>query len=113
MGVSMSFLLPPLKPFTLDGGGGLAKGFGGPLAPAESSALADGEGGGSTAPGFWMGVLDAAAVACGDMPDPPSSSSSSFGICTVNFGPLGFVCRLFVLEGGWLMLGMTGVEAVR
>lgn len=98
----MSFLLlPPLKPFTCDGGGGLANGFGGPVAPADSSALADGEGGGSTAPGFCMGVLVAAAVAWSDRVEgPPSSSSSSFGICTVNFGPRGFDCRLFVLEGG-------------
>ena len=115
MGVSISFLLPPLKPLTFDGGGGLAKGFGGPLAPADSNALADGDGGGRTAPGFWIGVLVAVAVACGDNVEPPSSSSSSFGICTVNLGPRGFVCRLFVLDGGcgcWI-LGMTGVEAVR
>lgn len=49
----MSFLLLlPLKPFGPFGGGGRAKGFGGPLAPADNNALADGEGGGRTAPGF-------------------------------------------------------------
>jgi hypothetical protein len=31
-------------------GGGRAKGFGGPLAPAESKAEAEGDGGGSTTP---------------------------------------------------------------
>ncbi len=46
MGVSISFLFP-LNPLTL-GGGGRAKGFGGPDAPADRSALADGDGGGST-----------------------------------------------------------------
>lgn len=63
-----------------------------------------------------MGVLFAAAVVCGDSVDVPgSSSSSSFGICTVNLGPRALVCRLFVLDGGCggCMLGITGVEAPR
>lgn len=37
-----------LSPFTVCCGGGRANGFGGPVAPAESSADADGEGGGKT-----------------------------------------------------------------
>lgn len=45
MGVSISLRLPyaPL----LAGGGGRAKGFGGPVAPALMRELADGEGGGN------------------------------------------------------------------
>lgn len=97
----MSLRFPPLKPLTWEGGAGLANGFGGPVAPADNSALAEGDGGGKTAPGFCIGVRVAAAVACGDRVEPTaSSSSSSFGICTVSLGPRGCDRRLFCLEGG-------------
>lgn len=44
-GVSLLFAFPVLM---LCCGGGFAKGFGGPVAPADRRAEADGEGGGST-----------------------------------------------------------------
>ena len=52
IGVSMLLLLVYAFWFWFDepGGGGLANGFGGPVAPALRRALADGEGGGSTTP---------------------------------------------------------------
>lgn len=37
-----------MSPFTFCWGGGLANGFGGPVAPADNSADADGDGGGRT-----------------------------------------------------------------
>jgi hypothetical protein len=51
MGVSMLFLLSLYAlVFWFAGGGGLAKGLGGPDAPALRRALADGDGGGRTTP---------------------------------------------------------------
>jgi hypothetical protein len=53
IGVSILLLLLYAELFwfgALPGGGGRAKGFGGPEAPALRRALADGEGGGNTTP---------------------------------------------------------------
>jgi hypothetical protein len=67
------------------GGGGRAKGFGGPWAPALSSAPADGDGGGKTTP-VWVGsdfvragVAVTAVDSCGDesaVALPPPSDCS-------------------------------------
>lgn len=75
------------------GGGGRAKGLGGPWAPALSKALALGEGGGRTTPDEWLAsVLPLAGVPPVVSPDsrgddsavalPPSDCS--LGICTFN-----------------------------
>lgn len=115
MGVSRSFL-PPYWPFTC-GGGGRANGLGGPAAPALSNDPALGEGGGNTTPvcPSRIGVIVAAAVACGDDPAVFSSPESSLGICTFSRGRRGSACILFVLLGGigGCILGTSGVEAVR
>ena len=115
IGVSISLRLLLGKPLT-DGGGGRANGFGGPVAPALSSVLALGDGGGSTTP-LWpcsrfgvsavpAGFGDVAAVCLA-----ASSSSCSLGISTLSRGR--FVCRLLLRLGAFAgMLGRTGVEAV-
>lgn len=85
---ALLFWLPVLV-----GGGGLAKGFGGPCAPALSRALALGDGGGRTTPDEWLAsVLPLAGVPPVVSPDsrgedsavalPPSDGS--LGICTFN-----------------------------
>lgn len=90
--------------------GGLANGFGGPVAPADNSAEADGEGGGKTMDPcrlcVWVGVsaglrgeLDSPVTALPPCSEPPS------GICTVSFGPRGLADKgppvtLFVRDGG-------------
>ena len=79
-GVSISLLVP--KAPLVTGGAGRANGFGGPVAPALSKALAAlGEGGGSTAP-VRIGVTAlAVAVACGEESAVCfSSSEDSVGI---------------------------------
>ena len=111
-GVSIS-LLPPNAPF-VTGGAGRANGFGGPVAPALSNALAAlGEGGGNTAPARIGVTALAVAVACGEESAVClSSSEDSVGICTFSLGRLAW--RLFVRLGGWICpLAATGVEAVR
>jgi hypothetical protein len=102
-------------------GSGRAKGFGGPLAPADSMADAEGEGGGRTTPDECESLAcrrvdrDAASdVPRGD-PDsavalPPSEGSS--GICTLSRGRAGPPTRkLFVRKGGVNVV--SGIEAVR
>ncbi len=63
MGVSI--LLPPygwwFELALLVGGGGRAKGFGGPCAPALRMALALGDGGGNTTPEEWLASVLALA----------------------------------------------------
>lgn len=68
------------------GGGGRAKGFGGPDALAERSAEAEGEGGGKSIP-LWLrsGLADLADAAFGD-PEPDSFSSDSEGMFRLSFG---------------------------
>jgi hypothetical protein len=94
-------------------GGGRAKGFGGPVAPAESRVEADGDGGGRTTPDECESVgrlegWDVMSVAVAVVPRgeadslvalPPSDSS---GICTFNRGRemLLAVRRLLDREGG-------------
>jgi hypothetical protein len=100
MGVSSSRVefapLPPPVPL-VEGGSGRAKGFGGPVAPAERSAEADGDGGGSTGPGVRPGsrigvrmLLAVAIFLLSEDVSPPfplsASSASSAGICTLSFG---------------------------
>ena len=86
------------------GGGGLANGFGGPVAPALSNALAEGDGGGNTTP-ECESVRSLAGVALGPLscadPVPPSSSDASDGICTFNLGRAPpFDPLVSLLEGG-------------
>lgn len=87
-GVSIVFLFSEYAlEFCCDvGGGGLAKGFGGPEAPAESKAEAEGEGGGSSIP-LWLrsGFADRVSAPRGE-PEPDSSSSASDGIVRLSLG---------------------------
>jgi hypothetical protein len=85
--------LPP--PLLLLGGSGRANGLGGPVAPAERRAEAEGDGGGRTGPGVKPGsrigvrMLFAVVFLLLDDVSPPfpfSASSSSAGICTLSFG---------------------------
>lgn len=98
-----------------EGGGGRAKGLGGPVAPALSSELALGEGGGSTTPE----ECEASVLRPGVAPVVPESfgeesavalpaSECSLGICTLNRGLLSPIRRLFVRDGG----GIVGIEDV-
>lgn len=102
----------------LVGGGGLAKGFGGPVAPALRREFADGEGGGRTTPE----ECDASVLRAGVAPEieslgdesavalPPSECS--LGIWTRSFGLLLSTCKLFVRVGG--AIGTTDeAECVR
>lgn len=96
----LSFRLPKAL---FPGGAGLANGFGGPVAPALNSALALGDGGGSTippSPGPREGVM-VAFVAFGEEPAVASSPSEcSLGIWTFSLGRFGSFCMLFVRLGG-------------
>lgn len=105
-----------------DWGSGRAKGLGGPVAPAESSAEADGEGGGRTGPAPCVSTplrrLPACeAVSCrfrGDVVDScvllPASDASS-GICTLSLG-LGAppTRRLLDREGGVKVVSGTELD---
>ena len=118
MGVSMLSRLP--YELLFDGGGGRAKGLGGPVAPALSSELALGDGGGRTTPE----ECDASVLRPGVAPVVPESlgdesavalpaSDCSLGICTLNLGLLSPpMRRLFVRDGGG-MVGMEDVDCVR
>lgn len=111
-GVSITMLELPCEGCET-GWTGRANGFGGPVAPAESKADADGEGGGNTTPEEWesdprpfrarlpaalteeCGLELSSAVAL-----PPPSDASS-GICTFKTGRLPPPMEAeFVLEGG-------------
>lgn len=89
-------------------GGGLANGFGGPVAPAERSADADGEGGGRTTPDECFELeLPLAGVAPECRGDEASSaalsaSEASLGICTfsLGLGPPVFELLVPEREGG-------------
>lgn len=107
MGVSMWVLLFTSRfmawGFVLIGGAGRAKGLGGPCAPAERSAPALGDGGGSTTPCPGVCCLspplpavsrEALASVRADAV-PPSPSDCSLGICTFSRGRL---------ASGWLVL---------
>ena len=98
-----------------DGGGGRAKGFGGPVAPALSSEFALGDGGGKTTPE----ECDASVLRPGVAPVVPESfgdesavalpaSDCSLGICTLSLGLFSPMRRLFVRDGG----GTVGIEDV-
>lgn len=102
-------------------GGGRAKGFGGPCAPAESSVGAEGEGGGRTTPVCALDGRDVASVVAvprGELDSavalPPSDGSS--GICTFSRGreappP---TRRLFDREGGVnVVSGIDDIELLR
>lgn len=91
----------------VDGGGGRANGLGGPVAPALSSELALGEGGGSTTPE----ECEASVLRPGVAPIVPESlgdesavalpvSDCSLGICTRSLGLLSPTRRLFAQDGG-------------
>ena len=104
IGVSILFLLSLYASrFWFDvGGGGRAKGLGGPDAPADMTAEALGEGGGNT---IWSellaGLAEALAVCDGDPPAAESLSSASEGICRLSLGRApDFDPDVFVLEGG-------------
>lgn len=107
-GVSMFI---PVAPWCCCGGL-RANGFGGPVAPAESRADAEGDGGGRTmleleSVSFWRVDCDVASVECpprGDEADSavtlvPSSDCSS-GICTLRRGRGPPARRLLDRDGG-------------
>lgn len=94
-------------------GTGRAKGFGGPVAPAERrlDASTDGDGGGSTMPRECCDVLSVEVLRGDEEPAValPASEASS-GICTFSRGleaPPG-VCRLLVRDGG--VKALSGIE---
>lgn len=111
MGVSISGPRLPYDPL-LAGGGGRAKGFGGPVAPALKRELALGDGGGRTTPEEWDASVP---VLAGVTPvlDPFGEESAvalpasecSLGICTFS---LGFCAMLLLRDGG----GIVGTEEV-
>jgi hypothetical protein len=69
------------------GGGGRANGLGGPVAPADSTALALGDGGGRTMWSvFRAGLADAPPDGCAESPTADSPSEASEGICKFNLG---------------------------
>lgn len=75
----------------LVGGGGRANGFGGPpVAPADSSAEAEGDGGGSTSPlcARSVGLAERSPIARFGEPEPDSLSSASDGMVKLSFGRL-------------------------
>jgi hypothetical protein len=80
MGVSMLLLLLYAESFrfgALPGGGGRAKGLGGPDAPALNRALAEGDGGGKTTPDEWLvSELPFAGVAVVFAPDSRGDDSA-------------------------------------
>jgi hypothetical protein len=88
IGVSISLLFPKLP--LVAGGGGLAKGFGGPVAPALIIAPALGDGGGRTGPwpGSRIGVSMFAGSRSMEVSAVFSSSEVSKGICTFSLGRL-------------------------
>lgn len=69
------------------GGGGRAKGFGGPDTLADRSADAEGDGGGRSIP-LWLrsGFADLVADAARGEPEPDSFSSDSEGMFKLSFG---------------------------
>jgi hypothetical protein len=102
------------------GGGGRAKGFGGPLAPALRRELADGEGGGSRTPDDECEA--SVDVRRGVTPVVPDSfgeesavalpaSECSLGICTLRRGRFASVAILLVRDGG--IGGTEEVDCVR
>jgi hypothetical protein len=115
----MSLRLP--YELLLDGGGGRANGFGGPLAPALSSELALGDGGGRTTPE----ECDASVLRPGVAPVVPESlgeesavalpaSECSLGICTLNLGfALASPTRILVARGGGGTAFIEDVDCVR
>jgi len=105
-----------------DGGGGLANGFGGPVAPADSKADADGDGGGNTGPfrpsRIGVSTLESRCGRCieGELVFGLlfSDSSSSAGICTLSRGLLASDAMLLVLLGAMGgIVDMAGVDDVR
>ena len=126
MGVSMS-----LKPvgasrfaacgFVLMGGAGRAKGFGGPWAPAESRAPAEGEGGGRTTPwagGPWPGWpvgggWDVDDPSCAALALWPSPSLCSDGIWTLRRGLFAASEPMVLLLVGGRIWGTPGALSVR
>lgn len=93
-----------MLPFAPSRGGGLAKGLGGPVAPAERSAGPEGDGGGRTCMGgrcVCAGCSVPRGEAEGTVALPPFSELSS-GICTLSRGRGGILpdFRLSDLGGG-------------
>lgn len=92
----LPLLLPLLLLLLLLLGAGLAKGLGGPVAPADSNVVVlDGDGGGRTIPdpcdSPWRVVCEVASVECPGPPDVDSAvllpvSEGSSGICTLSRG---------------------------
>jgi hypothetical protein len=119
IGVAISFR--SLSPFCCEGGGGRANGFRGPVAPADNSADADGDGGGNRGPSLigvkvLFGSLGGLCVA-GELAEADfgvlSDSSSSNGICTFSRGRFASEAILFVLDGGMPgIVEIVGVELV-
>lgn len=104
-------MLPiPVLPIPWGLTGGLANGFGGPVAPADNSAEADGEGGGNTMEPCRLCVcVGVSAGLRGELDSPvtalPLCSEPPSGICTVSLGPRGLAdngpaVMLFVRDGG-------------
>ena len=109
-----------------EGGTGRANGLGGPDAPADSRADADGEGGGRTTPELWEslerswpfrgreeGLVDERGEFESAVAEPPSAGCSS-GICTIRTARLAPPCWAeFVREGGVNPSGIEDIETLR
>jgi hypothetical protein len=114
----MSLRLP--YELLFDGGGGRAKGFGGPVAPALIKEFALGDGGGRTTPDECEASVLARAGVAPVVPESLGDESAvalpasdcSLGIWTRSLGFFASICRLFVRETGW-MAGIEDVDWVR
>ena len=86
----------------VDGGGGRAKGLGGPDAPALRSAFAEGDGGGSTTAGEGPAeLLPLIGVRVGGLPSFGVESALAVSECSLGIWRLScgrFAWRLFVLD---------------
>lgn len=97
------------------GGGGLANGFGGPVAPALSIALADGDGGGRTTP-LWFPSCALAGVVTLFPPESRDDDSAvalprsefSEGICTLSCGRF----ESWPLLGRGVASAMAGIDVL-
>lgn len=99
------------------GGAGRAKGFGGPWAPAERRAPADGEGGGRTTRPvccwpFGLLGLEILVSSGASSAVPPSSPDCSLGIWTLSLG-LFASDWLVLLRVGARTCGTAGTLSVR
>lgn len=105
-----------MSPLIFCCGTGRAKGLGGPVAPAESSVVADGEGGGrTTVPCRCCAWETASAGFRGEFESPvalPPASDAPSGIWTVSRGGFGRAPPTAVLIFRLAVFGVSGREDI-